>query len=180
MKVRRKEDRRLRLVMATPTGWISGSELMQRRQLRRRETLREAIQSQEGGERCAFGDDVILLLDSEEGQGFLVSGAVTAELPHGADEGDLMARAATGAAVALQERLRAEKRQRLPDQLIAFFEALNAADGEDTVFHALAEHALRMVGGHTALALVLDERRGILRAPLCDGHRAAMLWDERL
>ncbi|HEU0012794.1 MAG TPA: GGDEF domain-containing protein [Longimicrobium sp.] len=180
MRIRRREDRRLRLVTATPTGWISGAELTQRRQARRREPWREAIQARDG-DSCACGDDVVLLLDGAEGQGVLVAGAVTATLPTGADHEDLLARAATGAAVALQERLRAEKRQRLPDQLIDYFEALNAAEGQEGVFHALAEHALRIVGGHTALPLVRDGRRGMLRAPGGgEGHRAALLWDERL
>lgn len=123
----------------------------------------------------------MLLLHADGGEGVLVAGAVAATLPAGADEGALLDQAASGVAAALHRRLRAEKRQRLPDQLISFFHALDEAESEDAVYHALAEHALRVVGGHTGLTLVRDPLRGMLRVPAGrEGHRCAMLWDERL
>ncbi|HEX8906636.1 MAG TPA: GGDEF domain-containing protein, partial [Longimicrobiaceae bacterium] len=107
----------------------------------------------------------------------------TCRLPH-AGEDDLLAQASARVAALRQERMRQAKRQRLPDQLIAYFEDLNAAETEDDVFRALAGHALRIVGGHTALALVRDRERGLLRASpraaAAPGeYRPCILWDER-
>src|SRR5688500_15805687 len=167
MMVRRADDRRLRLVLARPTGWISGGEVPTRRQqARRRDMLPEAIEMRDGlPERCERGESLVLLLDDADGEGVLVTGAVAGRVPHGSDSPDLLDRAAVGASIFLREKMRTEKRQRLPDQLIGYFEALNEAECDDAVWLALAEHALRIVGAHTAFTLVRDEARGLLRAP---------------
>jgi len=101
-----------------------------------------------------------------------------------AGEDDLLEQAAARVAALRHDRLRQAKRQRLPDYLIAFFLELNAADSEAAVFQALADHALRMVGAHTAVALVRDPARGMLRAPARPGadareYRTTLLWDDR-
>lgn len=185
MMARRADDRRLRLVLARPTGWIAGSELPARRTARRREPA-PPMEMRDGlPDACERGESLVLLLDAPGGEGVLVTGAVAGVVPQGSDSPDLMDRAAVGASVFLRERLRTEKRQRLPDQLISYFEELNAADSEDAVWRALADHALRIVGAHTSLALVRDEPRGLLRAPgRADAdareYRACILWDDRL
>lgn len=186
MTVRRADDRRLRLVLARPTGWISGGEIPSRRPpVRRRDALPEKIEISDGlPERCERGESLVLLLDGADGEGVLVTGAVAGRVPNGSETPDLLDRAAVGASLFLREKMRTEKRQRLPDQLIGYFEALNAAASEDDVWRALADHALRIVIAHTATTLVRDAR-GLLRAPpAADArpgeHRACILWDDRL
>jgi diguanylate cyclase (GGDEF)-like protein len=185
--VRRADEPKMRLVLARPTGWISGGEIPSpRRHTRRRDALPETIEMRDGlPERCERGESLVLLLDDEDGEGVLVTGAVTGRVPQGSETPDLLDRAAVGASMFLREKLRTEKRQRLPDQLIGYFEALNEAESDDAVWNALAEHALRIVGAHTAVPLVLDAERGILRAPAAAGarpgeHRACILWNERM
>lgn len=183
MMVRRADDRRLRLVLARPTGWISGGDLTPRRAARR--PVHEPMEMRDGlPEQCQRGESLVLLLDGPGGEGVLVTGAVAGTVPQGSESPDLMDRAAVGASVFLREKLRTEKRQRLPDQLIGYFEELNAAECEDAVWRALSTHALRIVGAHTALALARDHARDLLRAPApadadpC-AYRACILWDER-
>lgn len=186
MTLRRGDDRGLRLVLARPTGWIAGGEIPSRRQPRRRELAPEPLQVLHGlPDRCERGDSLVLLLDGTDGEGVLVTGAIAGRVPQGSDTPDLLDRAAVGASLFLREKTRTEKRQRLPDQLIGYFEALNAADSEAGVWHALAEHALRIVVGHTALSLVRDPARGLLRAPAAPNarpgeHRPCILWNDRL
>ena len=185
MMVRRADDRRVRLVLARPTGWISGGEIPSRRPMRRRDSLPETIEMRDGlPERCERGESLVLLLDDADGEGVLVTGAVAGRVPQGSESPDLLDRAAVGASLFLREKMRTEKRQRLPDQLIVYFEALNAAECEDDVWRALADHALQIVGAHMALAMVRDADRGLLRAPAAaearaGEHRACILWDER-
>lgn len=185
MMVRRADDRRLRLVLARPTGWISGGELPARRAARR-SSAPETMEMRDGlPEQCQRGESLVLLLDGPDGEGVLVTGAVAGTVPQGSDNPDLMDRAAVGASVFLREKLRTEKRQRLPDQLIGYFEELNVAESEDAVWRALATHALRIVGAHTAMALVRDHARGLLRAPASSAnadpreYRPCILWDDR-
>jgi diguanylate cyclase (GGDEF)-like protein len=185
MMVRRADDRRLRLVLARPTGWIAGGELPTRRTARRRDVAPFDTEVLDGlPEQCQRGESLVLLLDGPGGEGVLVTGAVAGMVPQGSENPDLMDRAAVGASVFLREKLRTEKRQQLPDQLIGYFLELNAAECEDAVWRALAAHALRIVGAHTALALVHDSARGLLRAPAPaeprpGDHRACILWDDR-
>lgn len=184
MMVRRADDRRLRLVLARPTGWISGGELPARRAARRN-SAPEAMEMRDGlPEQCQRGESLVLLLDGPDGEGVLVTGAVAGMVPQGSESPDLMDRAAVGASVFLREKLRTEKRQRLPDQLIVYFEELNEAETEDAVWRALATHSLLIVGAHTAMSLVRDSARGLLRAPAGPGadpreYRACILWDDR-
>ena len=184
MQVRRTDDRRLRLVMARPTGWISGGDVATRRTNRRRDVSPERMEMNDGlPERVERGEDLVLLLDGPDGEGVLVTGAVAGRVPQGRHDPDLMDRAAVGAAVFMRERLRTEKRQRLPDQLIVYFEELNAAENDSQVMRALADHALRIVGAHTSVAL-MREASGLLRAPVptepcaCRA-RVCMAWDDR-
>jgi diguanylate cyclase (GGDEF)-like protein len=189
MRLRRLEDRELSLLRARPTGWISGDDFSHRGG-RARGAAAEPDRAPPAAmlrDRCQpAGDLLLLLLEVEGDDGLLVAGAATYRVPGGGGQGDdeLFSHAARGAAALREERLRAEKRQKLPDQLIAYFEALNASDTEAQALHALAVHALRIVGGHTALPLVRDAGREMLRAPIAPdapgGHRAALLWDERL
>jgi diguanylate cyclase (GGDEF)-like protein len=184
MQVRRTDDRRLRLVMARPTGWISGGDVATRRTNRRRDASPDRMEMNDGlPERVERGEDLVLLLDGPDGEGVLVTGAVAGRVPQGRHDPDLMDRAAVGAAVFMRERLRTEKRQRLPDQLIVYFEELNAAENDGQVMRALADHALRIVGAHTSVAL-MRESSGLLRAPVptepcaCRA-RVCLAWDDR-
>lgn len=184
MQVRRTDDRRLRLVMARPTGWISGGDVATRRTNRRRDVMPERMEMNDGlPERVERGEDLVLLLDGPDGEGVLVTGAVAGRVPQGRHDPDLMDRAAVGAAVFMRERLRTEKRQRLPDQLIVYFEELNAAENDGQVMRALADHALRIVGAHRSVAL-MREPSGLLRAPVptepcaCRA-RVCLAWDDR-
>ncbi len=184
MQVRRTDDRRLRLVMARPTGWISGGDVATRRTNRRRDVSPERMEMNDGlPERVERGEDLVLLLDGPDGEGVLVTGAVAGRVPQGRHDPDLMDRAAVGAAVFMRERLRTEKRQRLPDQLIVYFEELNAAENDGQVMRALADHALRIVGAHTSVAL-MREPSGLLRSPVASEPcacraRLCLPWDER-
>lgn len=184
MQVRRTDDRRLRLVLARPTGWISGGDVATRRNRRREVLAPERMQMNDGlPDRVERGEDLVLLLDGPDGEGVLVTGAVAGRVPQGRQDPDLMDRAAVGAAVFMRERLRTEKRQRLPDQLIGYFEELNAADTDGQVLRALADHSLRIVGAHTAVAL-MREPTGLLRAPVpaepcaCRA-RMCLAWHDR-
>ncbi len=187
MQVRRTEDRRLRLVLARPTGWMSGGDVTLRRSARRREHP-DRMEMREGlPERVERGEDLVLLLDGPDGEGLLVTGAVTGRVPQGRQDPDLMDRAAVGAAVFLRERQRTEKRQQLADQLIVYFEALNAAECDAQVLRALALHAHRIVGAHTVVALEREAGTGLLRAPAAAdaarcgcGARLCVAWDDRL
>lgn len=182
MRLRRGDDKNVGVLLATPTrwfpdltlhreqGWLPGSSAGVRP---------EAAIDTIG----ADGHALVLLLDAGPREGVLLSASETYRVPC-ADDGDLLEQAAARVAALRADRLRQAKRQRLPDQLISYFQALNAADTEDAVFHALAEHALRMVGAHTAVLLVRDRERGMLRAPARPGAdareaRLALLWEER-
>ncbi|MBB4637328.1 diguanylate cyclase [Longimicrobium terrae] len=185
MQVRRSEDRRLRLVLAQPTGWITGGDVSPRRPTSRRDTLPDALEVRDGlPESVERGENLVLLLDGPDGEGVLVTGAVAGRVPQSREIPDLMDRAAVGAAVFLRERNRTEKRQRLPDQLIGYFEELNAADTEPDVLRSLATHALRIVGAYTSVALARETERGLLRAPMpvepCACRtRLCIAWDDR-
>jgi hypothetical protein len=97
MMVRRADDRRLRLVLARPTGWISGGELPARRAARRN-LAPEAMEMRHGlPEHCQRGESLVLLLDGPDGEGVLVTGAVAGMVPQGSESPDLMDRAAVGA-----------------------------------------------------------------------------------
>lgn len=182
MRLRRGDDRTMGVLLATPTRWIA-----------------DGLPAGQAGRppRFVFGEepatalpalcesqqDLVLLLEAGPDQGVLMAASGTCQLPS-TGENDLLEHASARLAELRQERLRQAKRQRLPDQLIAYFEVLNAAEHADDVFRALADHALLIVGAHTAVTLVKDELRGMLRAPARPGapaneHRACILWDPR-
>jgi diguanylate cyclase (GGDEF)-like protein len=182
MRLRRGDDQNVGVLLATPTRWIPDFTL----QLADGRASRPVLATRpEGGLRglCDEGEGLVLVLDGGPQQGVVMAAAEPCRLPCSGEE-DLMEQAAARIAALRHERLRQAKRQRLPDHLIAFFLELNAADSEAAVFQALAEHALRMVGAHTALSLVRDPARGVLRAPARPGadpreHRACILWEDR-
>lgn len=181
MRVRRRDDRTLGVLMATPTRWIADGTRAPSGDER---TPRFTMPSEPAMMPLPCGDeqDLVLLLESGPEEGVLLTAAGTCRLSRAA-EGDLLAQTRARVAELRQERMRQAKRQRLPDQLIAYFEELNAAETEDDVYRALAGHALRIVGAHTSLALVHDRARGLLRAPPHPGgpheYRACILWDPR-
>jgi diguanylate cyclase (GGDEF)-like protein len=182
MRLRRGDDQNVGVLMATPTRWIPEFDL-QLTDGRSPHPVHAA--RPEGGLRglCAEGEGLVLVLDGGPQEGMVMAASAPCRLPC-VSEDDLMAQAAARVAALRHERLRQAKRQRLPDHLIAFFHELNAAESEAEVFHALAEHALRMVGAHTAMSLVRDPARGMLRAPARPGadpreHRACVLWEDR-
>ncbi|HSU13765.1 GGDEF domain-containing protein [Longimicrobium sp.] len=182
MRLRRGDDRTLGVLMATPTRWIAdGTRAPAHDERGPRQAVRAAVEQMI--EVPADVQDLVLLLESGPEEGVLLAASGTWRLPC-EGEGDLLAQARARIAALRQERMRQLKRQRLPDQLIAYFEELNAAAAEDEVFRALAEHALRIVGAHTSLAFVREPARGMLRAPARPGaapteYRACLLWDPR-
>jgi len=182
MRLRRGDDQNVGVLLATPTRWIPDFTL----QLADGRSPRPVLATRpEGGLRglCEEGEGLVLVLDGGPQEGVVMAASTPCRLPC-VGEDDLLEQAAARVAALRHERLRQAKRQRLPDYLIAFFLELNDAESEAAVFHALAEHALRMVGAHTALAFMRDPERGMLRAPTRPGadareHRAAVLWEER-
>jgi diguanylate cyclase (GGDEF)-like protein len=184
MRLRRMDDRTLGVLMATPTRWIAdGTRAPAGEERAPRFALRSEPAAATVPVPCGDdGQDLVLQLEAGPEEGVLLTTAGTCRLPRAA-EGDLLAQARAHVAELRQERMRQAKRQRLPDQLIAYFEELNAAEGEDAVFRALAVHALRIVGAHTSLALVLERDRGLLRAPARPGapdeYRPCIQWDDR-
>ncbi|HEX2187666.1 MAG TPA: hypothetical protein VHG51_02150, partial [Longimicrobiaceae bacterium] len=64
--------------------------------------------------------DAVLLLDPGAGDAMLVAGAAIRSIPRGSGGDELLERAAAGAAAWREERLRAWRREQLPEKLIAF------------------------------------------------------------
>lgn len=183
MRLRRGDDRTMGVLLATPTRWIADGALPPGHGER---APRFVLDGEPAAALPALGDaqqDLVLLLEAGPDHGVLLAASGTCRLPS-VGESDLLEHASARLAELRQERLRQAKRQRLPDQLIAYFEVLNAAEREDEVFRAVADHALRIVGAHTAATLVRDPARAMLRAPARPGapmteHRLALLWDDR-
>ncbi|HET7228595.1 MAG TPA: GGDEF domain-containing protein [Longimicrobium sp.] len=183
MRLRRGDDRTMGVLLATPTRWIADGTLPVGHGDRPPRFVLGEEPSAALPALCDGSQDLVLLLKAGPDQGVLMAASGTCRLPATGDD-DLLEHASARLAVLRQERLRQAKRQRLPDQLIAYFEELNAAECADQVFLALADHALRIVGAHTAVTLVRDAARGMLRAPARPGqrlneHRACILWDDR-
>jgi diguanylate cyclase (GGDEF)-like protein len=182
MRLRRGDDKNVGILLATPTRWFP--DLTRHLQEGRLPVATAGVRPEAGiAGLGAEGDALVLLLEAGPRESVLMAASETCRLPC-AGEGDLLEQAAARVAALRAERLRQAKRQRLPDHLIAFFLELNAAECEHAVFHVLAEHALRMVGAHTAVPLVRDRARGMLRAPARPAAdprepRTALLWDER-
>jgi diguanylate cyclase (GGDEF)-like protein len=171
------------VLLATPTRWIADCTVAPPRGGRppRFATGEEPAAALPA--LCDGSQDLVLLLEAGPREGVLLAASGTVRVPSSGDD-DLLAQASARLAAMRSERLRQAKRQRLPDQLIAYFEELNAAECADQVFLALADHARRIVGAHTAVTLVRDRTREILRAPARPGaplaeHRVCILWDDR-
>ena len=184
MRQRRVEDRELSLVLATPTGFLGGdSELHVASPLAATVVSGRRVPRDAEPSPCVEDLELLVLLEDSDGEGVLVAGSSACRVPRGLEEEELRDRVTWGTEALRRERARLAKRQLLPDQLIAYFEALNASETEDEVLCALAEHALLIVGGHRAQALARDEGRGMLRAPCAPDarmgeHRLCCLWDD--
>jgi diguanylate cyclase (GGDEF)-like protein len=183
MRLRRGDDRTLGVLLATPTRWIADGMVPTSPGARRPRFAFGDEPASDIPTLCDDTQDLVLLLEAGPDEGVLLAASGTCRVPSSGED-DLLEHASARLAAMRQERLRQAKRQRLPDQLIAYFEELNAAEGQDEVFLALAAHALRMVGAHTAVTLVRDDARGVLRAPARPGapaneHRVTLLWDDR-
>ena len=184
MRLRRGDDRTLGVLLATPRRWIADGIIPVTKGDRApRFVFGDAPVTTELPALCETAQDLVLVLEAGPDQGVLMAASGTCRLPVSGED-DLLEHASAQLAALRQERLRQAKRQRLPDQLIAYFEELNAAESDDQVFRALAEHALRVVGAHTAVTLVRDPARALLRAPARVGapvteHRVCILWDDR-
>jgi diguanylate cyclase (GGDEF)-like protein len=183
MRLRRGDDRTMGVLLATPTRWIADGTLAVARGERPRRFSLGEEPSAALPALCDGSQDLVLLLEAGPEEGVLLAASGTVRVPSSGDD-DLLAQASARLAALRSERLRQAKRQRLPDQLIAYFEELNAAECEDQVFLALAEHARHIVGAHTAVTLVRDRARDLLRAPARPGaphteHRVCILWDDR-
>jgi diguanylate cyclase (GGDEF)-like protein len=183
MRQRRVEDRELSLVLATPTGFLGGdSELHVPSPLAAK--VVSGRRAPRGPEPACLEDlEMLVLLEATDGEGMLVAGSSACRVPRGLQDAELRDRVSWGTAALRRQRAREAKRQLLPDQLIAYFEALNASETEDEVLCALAEHALHIVGGYTAEGLARDADRGMLRAPTArcarqGEHRLCLLWDD--
>src|SRR6185295_10230440 len=134
MRLRRGDDQNVGVLLATPTRWIPDFTL----QLADGRATRPALAARpEGGLRglCDEGEGLVLVLDGGPQEGVVMAASAPCRLPC-VGEDDLLEQAAARVAALRHERLRQAKRERLPDYLIAYFQALNAADGEAEVFHA--------------------------------------------
>src|SRR5215207_116683 len=127
MRSRRFDDRAPSVLLATPSGWIVDGGRPRWADVH---ALRPGL---DGKSARPLDDGLVLLLEDGADEAVLVSASRTCRIPRGGED-DLLWQAA---ARVRQERMRMEKRQRLPDQLIAYFEELNAADAEEDVFRAL-------------------------------------------
>jgi diguanylate cyclase (GGDEF)-like protein len=174
MRLRRLDDKAPGVLLATPSGWIGDGSRP------RWADVLATRPGHDGKSARTLDDGLVLLMEEGADEAVLVAPSRTCRITRG-DADELLWQAA---ARARQERLRLEKRQRLPDQLIAYFEELNAADAADDVFRALAAHALVVVGAHTAVAFARDGARGLLRAPArreatAGEFRPCIAWDAR-
>lgn len=85
-------------------------------------------------------------------------------LPRGEGDDELRERAADRVAGWKRERIRAEKRILLPEQLIAFSDEINRAETAEAVYAALTTHAPLIVGGRTAVLFLRNPDGVTLRA----------------
>ncbi|HEX8273865.1 MAG TPA: GGDEF domain-containing protein [Longimicrobiaceae bacterium] len=168
MKFRRREDRALRLLLASPAAAQEGESLppaggyrlalMARGTEPRGELL--PVREAEG---VLPSDEAVLLLDLGQRDAVLVAGAAVRPIPRGGGGEDLLERAAAGAEAWRQERLRASRREQLPEKLIAFSEQLNEAESPEEVCRALGDHVLRIVDGYMTVLFLRDPAAGVFR-----------------
>lgn len=170
MKFRRREDRELSLLLASPAA---GPEEESLRSAGGYRLALMACGAEPGGglhpvavreaEAVLPSDEAVVLLDLGMRDAVLVAGAAVRPIPRGGGGKDLLERAAAGAAAWRQERLRAWRREQLPEKLIAFSEQLNDAENAEEVCRALGEHVLRIVDGYMAVLFLRDAQAGVFR-----------------
>ncbi|HLL48897.1 MAG TPA: hypothetical protein VK399_19505, partial [Longimicrobiaceae bacterium] len=158
MNFRRREDRTLSLLLASPADGPEDASLQPAGGYR---LALMACGAEPGGglqpvavresEGVLPSDEAVVLLDLGTRDAVLVAGAAVRPIPRGGGGEDLLERAAAGAAAWRQERLRAWRREQLPEKLIAFSEQLNEAESPEEVCGALGEHVLRIVDGYMAV-----------------------------
>lgn len=117
----------------------------------------------EPGARGGQDGDVFLLDDGSGDDVLLVAGAEVRKVPRGAGNGDLLERAARGAAAWRREQLRTLHRLQLPERLITYAERLSQAETAESVLAALVEHTPRIAGGYCALLFQADAAGGPLQ-----------------
>ncbi|MET0399578.1 MAG: GGDEF domain-containing protein [Longimicrobiaceae bacterium] len=169
MKFRRREDRELSLLLASPAG--PEGESFQAAGGYRLALM--ACGAEPGGalhpvavrgtEPVLPSDEAVVLLDLGMRDAVLLAGAAVRSIPRGGGGEDLLERAAAGAAAWRQERLRAWRREQLPEKLIAFSEQLGDAESAEEVCRALGEHVLRIVDGYMAVLFLRDPAAGVFR-----------------
>ncbi len=169
MKFRRREDRELSLLLASPAS--PEGESFQAAGGYRLALM--ACGAEPGGalhpvavretESVLPSDEAVVLLDLGTRDAVLLAGAAVRSIPRGGGGEDLLERAAAGAAAWRQERLRAWRREQLPEKLIAFSEQLNDAESAEEVCRALGEHVLRIVDGYMAVLFLRDPAAGVFR-----------------
>jgi diguanylate cyclase (GGDEF)-like protein len=170
MNFRRREDRTLSLLLASPADGPEDASLQPAGGYR---LALMACGAEPGGglqpvavresEGVLPSDEAVVLLDLGTRDAVLVAGAAVRPIPRGGGGEDLLERAAAGAAAWRQERLRAWRREQLPEKLIAFSEQLNEAESPEEVCGALGEHVLRIVDGYMAVLFLRDPAAGVFR-----------------
>lgn len=185
MKLRRREDHALNLLLACPTDPESRSvQPAGGYRLALLEYDAEADRAPHSApvrqvDAALPPDGSVLLLDLGARDAMLVAGAAIRPLPRGEGGDDLLARAAAGAAAWRQERLRAWRREQLPEKLIAFSEQLNAAESPEEVCRALGDHVLQIVEGYVTVLLVKEPGATVFRpldlcSPTLDLRRVSL------
>lgn len=170
MRLRRAEDREVSLLVAAPVGRLEEGRIASSPAPRLSSSWMSSLE-----ETARVPREVVLLLDLDADEPV----GVAIPLSGGGSEGALAGTLAGGPAAWRQEALRARRRRRLPEKLVAFFEALIRAECEAEVSEALRGNAVRIVGAHTAEVLVRGAD-GMLRSPGDDeGARPALPWTER-
>ncbi|MDQ3556112.1 MAG: GGDEF domain-containing protein [Gemmatimonadota bacterium] len=124
-------------------------------------------------------DDAVFLLDPGTGDALLVAGAAVRHLPRGTGGDELLQRAAIGAAAWHRERARTWRRLRLPDQLTAYTEALDAAGSEAEVYEILSVHAAQIVGGYAAHVFLHDDGENGTRLVESAARRYSIAFQRR-
>jgi diguanylate cyclase (GGDEF)-like protein len=169
LRKRRIEDQDLDLLLArpseagarpnAPTGEMYPVEIRGVRVSPSLGTLGEPSQEPTG-----TAEETVFLLDLGAPEAIVVAGGAIRRISRGEGGQDLLDRAAAGAAVWRQERLRTWKRAQLPEQLIAFAEQLHRAETESDIHRALIEYAPRLVGGFTAVIMLREPGQPELHA----------------
>ncbi len=183
MKFRRREDRALSLLLASPAAGPEDASFQSAAGYR---LALMACGAEPGGgvqpvavreaEAVLPSDEAVILLDLGTARdAVLLAGAAVRPIPRGGGGEDLLERAAAGAAAWRQERLRAWRREQLPEKLIAFSEQLNDAESAEEVCRALGEHVLGIVDGYMAVLFLRDPAAEVFRPVEPDGAESRRL-----